>query len=266
MKRTSILLVFVSLVFLCACAAGGYRAKGPESAILRISCDRNFAPFTYVDAAGKPAGMLVDIWSLWVERTGQAVRFVFSDWDGSVQALKDGSAEIHSGLFKNESRAKWMDFSTPVYQSGIAVFVPDTPGGPKSLEDLRGKKAGALDGGAPLDYLKGAAPETTVQGYRGYREMIGDASSGKIAAFADEEVGGWTALAELGLSERFTTIPGAYVPRQFFAAVRKGNDRILMLVNQGLSQIRPEELAAIEALWIPQNARHLTPAKGAAQQ
>ena len=76
---------------------------------LVIAVSRTYPPFTQTDINGEPAGMFVDIWNLWAQKTGRAVTFRSSDWVGTLAALKSGDADIHSGLYYSAKRDEWIE-------------------------------------------------------------------------------------------------------------------------------------------------------------
>ena len=52
--------------------------------VLNIALDSDFAPFTFTNAEGQPAGLFVDIWKLWAEKTGKKIEFRAGSWNDSL--------------------------------------------------------------------------------------------------------------------------------------------------------------------------------------
>lgn len=59
---------------------------------LYISMYSDFAPYTFINAGGQPAGLFVDIWNLWAEKTGKEIKFLPGSWQTSLDNLKKGTA------------------------------------------------------------------------------------------------------------------------------------------------------------------------------
>ena len=57
--------------------------KPKDRLVIAISSD--FEPFTFLNAEGKPAGMFVDIWRVWAQKTGKQIEFISSDWKTSLE-------------------------------------------------------------------------------------------------------------------------------------------------------------------------------------
>ena len=89
---------------------------------LFIAMYSDFAPYTFINAEGQPAGLLVDMWKRWAKKTGKKIRFLPGSWQTSLDNLKKGTADIHSGLFYSDSRAQWLDYSQPFYETSSYVF------------------------------------------------------------------------------------------------------------------------------------------------
>ncbi len=70
-------------------------------------------PFSGRNFRGEPAGMFVDIWKLWAEKSGRDIDFRLASWPQLFEALKQGEIDIHGGLFTSSERGRWIDFSQP---------------------------------------------------------------------------------------------------------------------------------------------------------
>ena len=123
-----------AFLILCiiALSSKGYPQTGERSA-LTIAIDQNYPPFSVVTFDGRPSGLLVAMWRLWSEATGIPVAFTASDWPGTLEALKKGKADIHSGLFRSEERrdirVSWTQWSREVNNGKYAYWAVDAERG-----------------------------------------------------------------------------------------------------------------------------------------
>ena len=78
-----------------------------------ISCDSDYSPLTMLNEQGKPSGFYIDLWNLWAKKQNVKVKFLFNTWGGSINSVKDGLADFHSGL---EGDEEWQLLSKPFYQ------------------------------------------------------------------------------------------------------------------------------------------------------
>ncbi|MEW5773879.1 MAG: transporter substrate-binding domain-containing protein [Thermodesulfobacteriota bacterium] len=251
MRRTALpLLLALCLTSLPAVAAHGPDSPPPAAdAPLTVSLDTDYAPFTLLDARGQPAGLFVDIWKLWSEKTGRPVRFLPLPWVGTVQAVQRGAADIHSGLFTSESRKGFLDFSAPFYHIATRLFVPVGPDAPRRLDDLAGRRVGAYRGTFQEEYLRSAFPQVETVPFDSIESEILALAAGRIRAFLGEALPVRLELQRMGLSGKVESRE-MHFSNTVHAGVKKGRADLLALVNQGLAAITVDEYAALEARWI----------------
>jgi len=121
-------------------------ASADEKNVLVIAVDENYPPFSLINIEGSPAGMWVDIWKRWSQKTGRKIKFQPHVWKDTLTALKQGDADIHFGLFRNRERDTWIDFSQPFYENGTGLFYSTRFDSPPTLDQLSGKKVGTVTG------------------------------------------------------------------------------------------------------------------------
>ncbi len=225
------------------------RTTVSTSDTLIITMDSNFPPFTFLNAEGRPAGILVDIWRLWSKKTGQRVEFLASGWEETLNALRNGVADIHSGLFHTDRRERWLAFSRPIYEMGISLFFRAGNTGP-TLEILSGQKVGAVQGTYQEEYLREQYPQLEVIPFEDTDDMILAARDGAIAAFIGETVPVRNFLRLLGLSGEFDTGSQELYHKSLHAAVPADQTPLLKLIQTGFDAISIAELEQIEQRWI----------------
>ena len=93
-----------------------------SSAPLLLSNSHSWAPMSYMDE-GKAKGMLVDFWKLYEKYNGQPVAFRLVDWGASIEAVREGQAQVHAGLLKSPEREKFFLFSDPIFPLVTGLFV-----------------------------------------------------------------------------------------------------------------------------------------------
>jgi PAS domain S-box-containing protein len=242
-------LYLAVILFLAVFAEKGYGEQNAPTP-LTIACDANFMPYTMLNSDRQPAGLLIDIWRLWGEKTGITVRFRFSDWNGSISDIKSGRADIHSGLFSNPNRKEFMAFSDPLYGSSTSVFQPVSQSTVTHLSDLVGQSIGVIRGSDATDYLRSHIPDITIFEYKNPRDVIQAALNGEIEAVADETLGFLTVLGRLGRAGEFRRVDPPLYEKMMMAAVAKGRSELLKQIAAGFDAISYSELVDIESRWI----------------
>lgn len=222
--------------------------KTPD--VLVVTHSYKYPPFTLLDSEGRPAGMFVDLWRLWAEKTGRRIEFLTSDWAGTLRALENGDADIHFGLFRSPSRMETMDFSQPYYQVPTSLFYPRRTRAFATFEELSGHRVGTVRGSYQAEYLRKFIPAAEVVEFSTNEAMVMAASKGEIDAFIGETPVISSVLGRLGKTGDFSLLGETLFTEKFHAAVKKGNADLLKLLDQGFSAITRGELAEIERRYV----------------
>jgi ABC-type amino acid transport substrate-binding protein len=139
---------------------------------LSIAICNDYAPLTRLDVDGNPAGLFIDIWKLWARKTGKEVVFIPGEWDDTLHDLKNGRANIHSGLFYSESRSQWMAFSQPFFGVGSYFFYPLDSTKIKINDTLSGMKIAVQEGSFQQEYVKQRYPEAVAVPFSNLEKVI----------------------------------------------------------------------------------------------
>lgn len=113
------------LLSLLGCARQEGLTRVLEAGVLRIALDPSFAPFEFVDAEGTLVGFDVDLGREIARRLGVDAHFVVTGYDALYDALTVGRADvILSALYPDPSRTQTFVFSTPYFDAGEVLVVP----------------------------------------------------------------------------------------------------------------------------------------------
>ncbi len=104
---------------------------------MRIACQTQGPPFSFVDKNGKRAGSSIELCELMAKEMGVKVVFQDYDWDGLIPALLSKKADILAAdMTPTLKRAMKIGFSTPFMYTGSVVFTK-ADGPIKSMEDCK---------------------------------------------------------------------------------------------------------------------------------
>ena len=249
-KRLALLLI---ILLLAATPVIAEEQKTNDTLVIAISAD--FQPFTFLNAEGAPAGMFVDIWRLWAEKTGKQVEFISSDWNTSIENLKNQMADIHSGLVYSFEHPGWESGLVPIYEAEIALFSPLKEKKISDLKELSGQTVAAIRGIQLEQYLTQNYPDIQVFSCNTRAELVKVTREGKAKAFVAILPVGQAVIDRLGVSGEFRTVDKIVYRENIYPGVLKGNTELRALVIMGFNAISQEELAEIEARWIPDPAK-----------
>jgi polar amino acid transport system substrate-binding protein len=171
-KWQRIFSVFVILIFVLGVfgtANAGTLEEILKRGELRVACQTQGPPFSFVDRNGKQAGSSIDITRLIAKEMGVKVKFLSYDWDGLIPALLSKKADmLAADMTPTLKRAMKISFADPFMYTGSVVFVKqDSP--IKTIEDVKksGIKLAVLLGSTGENDAKKAFPEAKLKTYKG---------------------------------------------------------------------------------------------------
>ncbi len=171
-KWQRIFSVFVILIFVLGVfgiATAGTLEEILKRGELRVACQTQGPPFSFVDRNGKQAGSSIEITRLIAKEMGVKVKFLSYDWDGLIPALLSKKADmLAADMTPTLKRAMKISFADPFMYTGSVVFVKqDSP--IKTIEDVKksGIKLAVLLGSTGENDAKKAFPEAKLKTYKG---------------------------------------------------------------------------------------------------
>jgi len=172
MKAPKLFTVVVSLAIIfgfLVIASAGTLDEIAQRGEIRIACQTQGAPFSFVDRNGERTGSSIDLCNLIAEEMGVKVKFLNYDWDGLIPALLSKKADmLAADMTPTLKRAMKIAFTDPYMYTGSVVFVKqDSP--IKTLEDVTkpGIKIAVLLGSTGENDAKKAFPEAELKTYKG---------------------------------------------------------------------------------------------------
>jgi signal transduction histidine kinase/CheY-like chemotaxis protein/HPt (histidine-containing phosphotransfer) domain-containing protein len=216
---------------------------------LIIAVSRNYPPFTSMDTKGDPTGFLIDLWQEWAKLTDTPIKFRATNWADTLSSMKAGYADIHSGLFINQDRESWLEFSSPFIEVETALFfkseVPLFP-----LVKMAGKKVGVIKDTYQDSFIKREYPNIQVVTYSDIYDLVRALLQERIQAAGSEVPKMMRALHRLGISGSVTQ-GAAFLSNTIHAGILKNNKRLLDIVNQGFASMPEETFSMIKERWFP---------------
>ena len=248
MKKFSRLFLAVLMVFaliFTAVGCGGPTEVGEQdqnqSQVLRVGTNATFPPFE-MQESGEFLGFDMDLIRAIGEEQGFTVEIKHMDFKALIPALDNNKIDAAiAGMSIKPDRLESVDFTEPYFDAGLIIAVRNNNDTIKSTEDLKGKKLAAQNGttgAAYCDSVKKQDPSTVVRIF----DDIG-------AAFMELEKGGVDAVVNdlpvtaWYLKEKESTnvkMVGEVfsADEQYGIAVKKGNQEMLDMLNEGLQKIR----------------------------
>lgn len=245
------LVLFLQMVL----ASGALAA--PEKIV--VADDKDYPPYMFLDAAGDPKGILVDIWQLWSRKTGIAVEFQLMEWNEALAAVRDGRADAVGGVARTPQREEMFDLTTQIAVIPSAIFFHDQLGGIKDVKDLTGFSIGIVSGDAVRDVVLSRHPQLRFATFPGAGDLVAAAISGEIKVFISDVPVAEHYLARHEGSSDFRQAMALVSTSSVHGAVRKNNSELLHVVQGGFDQITESEISAIMNEWSGQPVHSALP-------
>lgn len=149
-KAVCVLLV---VVLLCGCSKLPLATSSKEEAkIITVGCD-TYAPFSYLDADGKPTGVDVELATEAFHRMGYEPEFKFINWNEKKDLVESGEIDCIWSIFTMTGRETEYNWAGLYMKSEQVVAVnPDSD--IYTLSDLEGKTIAVQSTTKPEDILR----------------------------------------------------------------------------------------------------------------
>lgn len=235
------------------------QAQQPKETLV-IAMSYNFQPFTFVNAQGEPAGVFIDMWRLWGEKNHQKIEFLVSDWKTSLDNLRSGKADIHSGLIYSPQRSRWLTALHAFYRADIRFFSPRQQGRIDNISQLAGETVAVVTGSATEEYLKTNYPQIRLLSVASPDDLLKPIRKRQTAGFFTVALTGSSLIDHYGVTGDFNKSGLILYQEDFHPGVLKEKPELAEYVDQGMNAITDGEWAEIEARWVADPAlRHFKP-------
>lgn len=218
------------------------------AAPLRVVVDQNYPPFAIRNSRGELEGYSVDMWRLWQQKTGVPVKLLGVDWPQVQPTLERGEADVIDTIFLTESRRARFDFSKPYATVHTSIYADTSIAGIHDLDILKGFEVGVQAGDACGERLERAGV-TGVRYFPMYAALWNAVANRSIKLLCGEDVAAEYQLYRSDLHRRYVK-PFEITRAELRRSVRKGDAATLALVERGMAQITPAEIAALQRKWM----------------
>ncbi|MSM39412.1 MAG: transporter substrate-binding domain-containing protein [Geobacter sp.] len=232
----AVLLLFSAVS--CPTAAGANVQAVPiADRTIVVGGDRDYPPYEYIDANGKPAGFNVELTRAIAEVMGMKVEFRLGGWSEMRSALQSGRVDVLQGMSFSADRAREVEFSLPHAMVNHAVFARRDSPTVHSLAELAGKSVAVHRGGIMHDMLVREGFTGTLRLTPTPADALRLVAAGETDFAIVAIVPGMYMIRELKLSNLVPVVRNVATHRYGYA-VKKGNVELLSRFNEGLAILR----------------------------
>lgn len=219
----------LAVVLLLLHSAGVAFAQEPRR--LRVGVDVDYPPFEWVDASGQPQGYTVELFREVARSENLEADFHPMSWRDLRAAFNRGEIDVLPGMASSELRMKQFDFSIPHATLIYTILTRNGETRIRSERDLAGMLILAEEGDVLYEYLLGQGLK--VKGMGSPREATQRLSEG-LGDCAVVPRLMWLHLQKKSGIRNLKMVPSELFPTRYCFAVRKGEERLLAKLNNGL--------------------------------
>lgn len=246
----------LAAVLLTAVIAAGFAGCTQEETgrpeKLTIASDATWPPMEYVNEDREVVGFDIDLINAIGEAAGVEIEVRNTAWDGIFAGLLNGDYDaVISSVTITEERERTMDFSEPYLNAGQVLIVPADVDDVSALADLQGESVGAQIG--TTGYFEAENAEgVDALSYDEIGLAVEDLANGQIAGVvADTPIAADYVLQNERYQDQLKIVGEPFTEEYFGIAVRKGNDRVLKVINEGLAEVKESgRLEELENAWL----------------
>jgi glutamate/aspartate transport system substrate-binding protein len=205
-------------------------------------------PFAYYDEQKKPVGFAVELCNRIGDTLKQqlnmpdlAIRYLPINAQTRIPLLTNGTIDIECGSTTNNlARQQQVDFSYSFYVTGGRLLASKASG-IKEIEDLNGKVVGVSSGSSNERVLKALVDELKLTPryviVRDHAEGMLALETGRIDAYAHDEVGAYSLLSKSTQRDRFDVVGRLLSFDPYGLMIRRDDSAFKFVVNRTLAMI-----------------------------
>ena len=253
--RCAVLIVTVVVLFSatttrCAVAAPPSESELPKRIVVANSA--SWIPYSFLDNAGNPRGVLIELWRLFAQKNNVEVEFKLVDWADSIEMVRNGQAHVHGGLISTEERRETLHFfPKEILRIRTLVFF-DEDVAVRDLASMSDMPMGVIAGSAEEDFMRKRFSNISLKLFPNGESLIKSAIDGEIPAFISDYPTGYYYLIMQHSLDRFETGPTLFT-KTIQIATRLGDKGELDLIAASVVDIpRAEILRALNKWLIPE--------------
>lgn len=198
--------------------------------------DQNFRPMEWLDEKGKPTGFQVDLIRAIGREMNLDVEVRLGPWVNVRDEWLKGRIDLVA-MFDRPSRHEFAEFSNPFAVQASEIFIRSGTDPITSLDELRDKTILIQAGSLIEDELRWLGLPARVVRFVDHAEAIRALSNGEGDCAIAVTASGRAALSQLNISN-VTTSGQFLLSSEVAFAVRRGDDALRDLINEGLARLR----------------------------
>ncbi|KAA0984749.1 transporter substrate-binding domain-containing protein [Pseudomonas sp. ANT_J12] len=217
---------------------------------LTVGVVEDFAPLTFFDAQGRFSGLTAQLLTLISQRSGLTFKVLRSrSLDQQVQQLKAGEIDLLPAIIPSREWEGELRFTRAYLSNPFVLVSSATPGSPKTLDDLAGKRLAIYHSHPLREYIRARAPDIRLVEVQGPAQGLESVIKGQAdAALSSLILTRYLIARHYRERLRINSTVGDE-PARITLATERGALELHSILNKALLSIPPQELDELVARW-----------------
>lgn len=221
-------------LLLAALSSPVWAQPSGQQPVYVVAVDAEYAPYEFVDAAGRVTGFTVALLTDIGAQAGVTFRFVPMSWPDAVTSLDNGTVDLVN-MIQTPERAQRYELSEPHSEIEQAIF-RTTSSNISGLDSLSDHTVALQENDIALEKLAGRTDFEKII-VHSKEEGFLMLNAGKVEAFLAAEQPGLELLRQYQLQNVEIAVVGLF-PQPFGFAAHKGNTALITLLNTHLQALK----------------------------
>ncbi len=223
--------------------------------ILKVSGDKNYPPYEYIDESGNYVGFNVDIMNALSLEMETKIEFIPKEWENAMKMVETGEADLIQGVSYSEERARLFDFSDEVVSNSQSIFVRKDDATIFSSSNLNGKTVSVQKNDISREIIEdNKFKDVKIKEFDTQEEAIDAMLAGEVDAFVGNRITGLYYIQTKDKSEEVKIADELEKTGSYSIAVKKGNENLLKDINKALKKIKQNgTYDKISKKWLGEN-------------
>ena len=223
--------------------------------MLKVTGDKDYPPYEYIDEAGNYRGFNVDLMNAIAIELGIEVEYIPADWNTALELVKNGDADLIQGINQSESRAENLIFSQETLVNSQSIFVLKDDTVIFGIDDLKGKTAAVQRGDISKEMLKAAGvKDSNIKEYENQEKAIEALIDKEVDAFAGNRLTGLYYIQKRGLQKEIKIADNISETIRYSIAGTEGKENLIDDINRALKTLqRNGTYEKISLKWFGEN-------------
>jgi PAS domain S-box-containing protein len=217
---------------------------------LTVISIQNNLPFSFNLPDGTPSGLYVEFWELWSSTNNIPIRFKLVTLEEGLELIKQKNT-LHSGLFKNEKREQWADFSLPIHNVKTGIIYNRSIDKASKLSELKNIEISSPHLSFQESYIRENFPNIKQSNHIDFDEALEKLLSNDVQGIVAELPNAFAQLAKNGVSGVFVISDEVILSNNVYALIAKDQPELLAKINTGIKNIPINEIIELEKKWLP---------------